>query len=195
MGRPLWLLRTMRDAQASGVLFRPRLAVGASMGVVPTLYDLERLPELSDFDRLNDGETKFGVAATDVVSGERVVFDTARGARIGPDHLAASCALLPVFSPAEIEGRLLGDGGLAANAPLDLALEDPEAGDLLRFVIELFALEGRRPRTLAASVARGGPGLRRPDPPDPEKARAQASPARARPAPRRAIGVGAVRRP
>jgi NTE family protein len=139
-------------------LFRPRLAVGATMGVVPALYDLEplreRLPELLDFDRLNGGETRLGVAATDVVSGERVVFDTARGARIGPEHLAASCALLPVFAPVEIEGRLLGDGGLAANTPLDVVLDDPEAGDLLCFVVELFALQGRRPRTLAASAAR-----------------------------------------
>jgi NTE family protein len=139
-------------------LFQPRLAVGASMGVVPGLYDLEplreRLPGLLDFDRLNNGETRLGVAATDVVTGERVVFDTARGARIGPEHLAASCALLPVFAPVEIEGRLLGDGGHAANTPLDLVLDDPEAGDLLCFVVELFALQGRRPRTLAASAAR-----------------------------------------
>jgi NTE family protein len=139
-------------------LFRPRLAVGEGMGVAPSLYDLgamrERLPELLDFDRLNGGEPRLSVAATDVVSGERVVFDTARGARIGPEQLAASCALLPLFAPVEIEGRLLGDGGLAANAPLDLVLDEPGGGDLLCFVVELFALRGRRPQTLAASMAR-----------------------------------------
>jgi NTE family protein len=95
------------------------------------------------------------VAATDVVGGERVVFDTARGdARIGPEHIAASCALLPIFAPVEIEGRSLGDGGLAANAPVDLVLDEPDAGDVLCFVVELFALRGRRPDTLAASLAR-----------------------------------------
>ncbi len=141
-------------------LFRPRLPGGGGMGVVPSLYDLEplrgRLPELLDFDLLNSGRTKVSVAATDVLSGERVVFDTARGdARIGPEHLAASCALLPVFAPLEIEGRLLGDGGFSANAPLDLVLDEPEpGGDLLCFVVELFTLRGRRPDTLAASVAR-----------------------------------------
>jgi NTE family protein len=139
-------------------LFRPRLAVAEGMGVAPSLYDLEpmreRLPELLDFDRLNGGEVRLSVAATDVVSGERVVFDTAHGARIGPEHLAASSALLPLFAPVEIEGRLLGDGGLAANVPLDLVLNDPGVGDLLCFVVELFALRGRRPETLAASVAR-----------------------------------------
>jgi NTE family protein len=140
-------------------LFRPRLAVGKGMGVAPALHDLqplrERLPELLNFDRLNDGETRLTVAATDVLSGERVVFDTARGgARIGPEHLAASCALLPIFAPVEIEGRLLGDGGLSANAPVDLVLDEPGGGDLLCFLVELFVLRGRRPDTLAASVSR-----------------------------------------
>jgi NTE family protein len=140
-------------------VFRPRLAVGERGGAVPSLYDLEplreRLPELLDFDLLNSGGTRLSVAATDVVGGERVVFDTARGdARIGPEHIAASCALLPIFAPVEIEGRLLGDGGLAANAPVDLVLDEPDAGDVLCFVVELFALRGRRPDTLAASLAR-----------------------------------------
>jgi NTE family protein len=129
------------------------------LGAAPALHDLEplreRLPEVIDFDRLNGGETRLSVAATDVVSGERVVFDTARGgARIGPEHLAASSALLPLFAPVEVEGRLLGDGGLAANTPVDLVLDEPDAGDLLCFVVELFALQGSPPRTLAASVSR-----------------------------------------
>jgi NTE family protein len=139
-------------------LFRPRLAVGERIGAVPSLYDLapmrDRLPELLDFDRLNNGEVRLSVAATDVVSGERVVFDTARGARIGPEHIAASSALLPLFAPVEIEGRLLGDGGLASNTPVDLVLDEPDDGDLLCFVVELFALRGSPPRTLAASMSR-----------------------------------------
>jgi NTE family protein len=139
-------------------LFRPRLAPGERIGVAPALYDLEplreRLPELIDFDRLNGGETRLSMTATDVVSGERVVFDTARGARIGPEHLAASSALLPLFAPVEVEGRMLGDGGLAANTPLDLVLDEPGVGDVLCFVVELFALQGSPPRTMAASVSR-----------------------------------------
>ena len=139
-------------------LFRPRLAGGGGVGSAPAFYDLspmrERLPELLDFDRLNNGETRLSVVATDVVSGERIVFDTARGdARIGPEHLAASCALLPLFAPVEIGGRLLGDGGHAANTPLDLVLDEPRAADLQCFVVELFAPEGSRPQTLAASAA------------------------------------------
>lgn len=139
-------------------LFRPRLAPVERMGAAPGLYDLEplrgRLPELIDFDRLNGGEARLSVTATDVVSGERVVFDTARGARIGPEHLAAASALRPLFAPVEVEGRMLGDGGLAANTPLDPVLDEPGVGDVLCFVVELFALRGSPPQTLAASASR-----------------------------------------
>ncbi len=109
-------------------IFRPRLAPTTRVGVgdVSALYDLAplraRLTELVDFDRLNDGGVRLSIAATDVVSGERVVFDTGEGVRIEPEHVMASCALLPLFAPIEIDGRLLGDGGLSSNAPLDLVL-------------------------------------------------------------------------
>ena len=99
---------------------------------------------------------RLSLCTTDVVSGERVVFDTGRGTRVGPEHILASCALLPLFAPLEIEGRLLGDGGLASNAPLDLVLDDPAFDGSLCFVIDLFAPEGSRPHTLGASLSRAG---------------------------------------
>ncbi len=36
----------------------------------------------------------------------------------------------------EIEGWLLGDAGLAANTLVSLVLDEPNAGDLLCFVVE-----------------------------------------------------------
>jgi NTE family protein len=141
-------------------LFTPRLSAEALMGAAPALYDLSplrrRLRELVDFDRLNAGAPRLSLVATDVESGERVVFDTGRGMRIGPEHVLASCALLPLFAPVEIEGRLLGDGGLAANAPLDLILDAPDDRAVLCVVVELFAAAGRSPRSLSASLARAG---------------------------------------
>lgn len=141
-------------------LFRPRLSHGPRLGAndVSALYDLAplraQLAELVDFDRLNRGGVRLSLVATDVVSGERVVFDTARGVTVGPEHVVASCALLPMFAPVEIEGRLLADGGLASNAPLDLVLDDPAFAGALCFVIDLFAPEGSRPHTLGASLSR-----------------------------------------
>jgi NTE family protein len=101
--------------------FRPRLP--NPVGPFKSFYDLmpmkERIAELVDFDRLNGGNISIAVAATDIESGEPVIFDTARGDRIGIDHLLASCGFLPEFAPVEINGRLLGDGGLSANAPIE----------------------------------------------------------------------------
>ncbi len=143
-------------------LFTPRLATLARAGAndVPALYDLApmraQLDALVDFDRLNQGAVRVSLAATDVVGGERVVFDTAHGTMLTADHILASCALLPLFAPVEVEGRLLGDGGLSSNTPLDLVLSDPAARDLRCFVVDLFAPEGRRPHSLAASASRAG---------------------------------------
>lgn len=141
-------------------LYRPRLPMDPEAGTAPAIFDLgplrARLPELVDFDRINAGEHRLTLVSTEVVSGDRVVFDTARGTRIGPEHVVASCALLPLFAPVEIDGRLLGDGGLASNLPLDLVLDEPGADELVCFAIELFAREGSRPRSFAASIARAG---------------------------------------
>jgi NTE family protein len=143
-------------------IFRPRLSPGPRLGAgdVSALYDLAplraQLLELIDFDRLNQGSVRLSLCTTDVVTGERVVFDTGRGMQVGPEHVVASCALLPLFAPVEIEGRLLGDGGLASNAPLDLVLDDPASDGSLCFVIDLFAPEGSRPHTLGASLSRAG---------------------------------------
>ncbi len=143
-------------------LFRPRLAPAPRAGVqdVPALYDLEplreRLAALIDFDRLNRGPMRVTIAATEVVTGHRLAFDTGKGCVLTPDHILASCALLPLFAPIEIEGRLLGDGGLSSNAPLDLVLTDPAARDMQCYVVDLFAAEGSRPSTLASGASRAG---------------------------------------
>ena len=143
-------------------LFRPRLAPSLQRGAqdVPALFDVgpmaERLAELVDFDLLNRGPVRLAISCTDVLTGDRVVFDTGHGDRIGPQHLLASCALLPLFAPIELDGRLLADGCLAANAPLDLVLDERGSRDVLCFVVELFARQGSRPHTLAASASRAG---------------------------------------
>ena len=143
-------------------LFRPRLFPGPRAGApdVEALFDLAplqaQLTSLVDFDRLNRGEMRVTVVATDVIAGDRVVFDTARGAVLRPEHVVASCALLPFFAPVEVEGRLLGDGALSSNAPVDLVLDDPDSAGATCFVVDLFAPEGSRPRTLAASASRAG---------------------------------------
>ena len=107
-----------------------------------------------DFDLLNSGEARVSVATTDIESGEPVIFDTAAGDRIELDHLLASCGFLPEFAPLEIAGRLLGDGGLSMNAPVEVVLEEPGSPPPYVLVVDLFARDGSRPTSLEAALAR-----------------------------------------
>jgi len=153
-----WLSVVQTRLLGQAGVFRPRLGAllprgGASLyDHAPLRANLERFV---DFGRLNDGAPRLSVVATDVETGEAVVFDTHKGDRIGADHLLASCGFLPDFPPLEIGGRLLGDGGFAANAPVEAVLPD-EGGedDLLCFVIDLFSPEGERPTSLEEAATR-----------------------------------------
>jgi NTE family protein len=93
------------------------------------------------------------IAATDIETGDPVIFDSSKQ-RIGIDHILASCGFIPEFAPVEISGRLLGDGGLSLNAPFDPIMETETENDLLLYVIDLYARDGTRPQSLEAAVER-----------------------------------------
>lgn len=138
-------------------LFAPRGGPGLFIGQALALYGLaplaRKLERRVDFERLNSGEMRVSVIATDLDTGEAVVFDTQAGDVIGPEHLLASCGFLPDFDPTEIDGRLLGDGALVANAPVELVLAN-QAGDedLICFVIDPFARDIGRPTSMERSA-------------------------------------------
>lgn len=71
---------------------------------------------LRHFDQL---PTPFRAVATDMETGEAVVLD--RGDLAAA--LRASMSVPGVFSPLELDGRILGDGGLVNNLPVDVARE------------------------------------------------------------------------
>jgi NTE family protein len=136
--------------------FHPRIPPTTPSGF-RSLYDLapmrERLAGLVDFDRLNGGEPRISVAATDIESGEPVIFDSS-ATRIEMDHLLASCGFLPEFAPVVVAGRLLGDGGLSLNAPFDPILASAIDRELMLFVIDLYGRDGARPDSLEAAAER-----------------------------------------
>ncbi len=72
--------------------------------------------DVQDFDKL---PTPFRGLATDLVSGDPVVLRSGDLATV----LRASMSAPGVFAPVEIDGRLLVDGGLVDNLPVDLARE------------------------------------------------------------------------
>ncbi|MDB5519514.1 MAG: hypothetical protein JWQ17_6272 [Tardiphaga sp.] len=136
--------------------FHPRIPAMDTLSF-RSLYDLtpmrERLNALIDFGRLNSGEIRISVAATDVETGDPVIFDSARHV-IAMDHLLASCGFLPEFAPVEIAGRMLVDGGFSVNAPFDAILAEDTPRGLRLFVIDLYARDGYRPRTLEGAAER-----------------------------------------
>lgn len=69
---------------------------------------------VSDFDAL---PIPFRAIATDLATGEAVVMDRGSLATV----LRASMAVPVVYSPVQIDGRLLVDGGVANNLPIDVA--------------------------------------------------------------------------
>jgi NTE family protein len=82
---------------------------------------IERLVPAKRFEHLKIPLT---VTATDLESGELVLFDGARGTAHGAqlhDALYASCALPLYFPPLELDGRRFADGGLRAVLPLEPA--------------------------------------------------------------------------
>jgi NTE family protein len=114
---------------------------------------VDYLRRVVDFGRLNSGELRITVAATYIETGDIVLFDSQRD-RIGLDHLLVSCGFLPKFAPVEIDGRLLGDGGLAANTPVEPVLDESERSDATIFVVDLFARDGPRPTGLESALER-----------------------------------------
>lgn len=78
---------------------------------------------------LEAGRIPIFATATDIVSGERVTF----GSGPATDALYASAALAGILPPAEIDGRILVDGGYCDLAPVDVVRD---AGADLVIVID-----------------------------------------------------------
>jgi NTE family protein len=73
-----------------------------------------RVADVQDFDRL---PTQFRALATDLETGEPVVLGSGDLVTV----LRASMSAPGVLTPVELDGRLLVDGGLVDNLPVDLA--------------------------------------------------------------------------
>ncbi|MET1753920.1 patatin-like phospholipase family protein [Novosphingobium sp. RD2P27] len=122
-----------------------------------SLYDsspLEgRLRRLVDFDLLNHGTTRFSATAVDIETGAEIVYDN-RSHRFTAHHLRAIGALMPVFSPVELEGRLVGDAGLSTNLPLDVVMGARADRSVLCIAFDLLPLRSGRPESLGAVASR-----------------------------------------
>jgi NTE family protein len=153
-GRPRrtrnWVNSLTTGLRGSPRLFVPRV-VGQGRGNTRSLYDnsvaADTISSFVDFDRLNSGDIRLCVAATDVDAGEAVFFDTAKGDRIEVEHLLASSSLVPAFEPVRVGKRLLADGGLSCNVPLEAEFGHARAGppEPLCFALDLYTAGGGQP--------------------------------------------------
>jgi NTE family protein len=122
----------------------------------PHLFNRNAMPALLermiDFERLNSGERPLTLNATDIETGEEMLFDSRRD-RLSPLHFLATTAFLPDFETIRIDGRLLCDGGFSLNAPLD-PLFDEHLGPSTAILVELYDPVGTAPLTLGAALRR-----------------------------------------
>jgi NTE family protein len=120
----------------------------AELGVYDASCLRETLNALVDFDLLNAGAIRYSIGAVNVRTGNFQYFDTAYH-RIGPEHVMASAALPPGFSPIEIEGEYYWDGGIVSNSPLQYVLGlEGDSDDYCVFQLDLFSARGELPKTL-----------------------------------------------
>ncbi len=87
---------------------------------IQTLIDI-----LTKNKKFEDLTVKFRAVATDLFSGEEIVFETGP---IGP-AIRASISIPGVFNPVELNGRVLVDGAVVAGVPVKVALQ--MQGDLV----------------------------------------------------------------
>jgi NTE family protein len=97
----------------NGLRLPSGLIAGQYLGLLHRRHTLP-VAAVEDFSRL---PTPFGAVATDIETGERVVLD--HGDLV--EAMRASMAIPVVFSPVERDGRILVDGGLVDNLPIELA--------------------------------------------------------------------------
>ncbi|MBC7682725.1 MAG: DUF3734 domain-containing protein [Ferruginibacter sp.] len=154
--------------------FQPRLPAAqyqppgtlAALGIYDTEPLRATLLKLVDFDRINsnvngnypDSNVRLSVGAVNVTTGNFAYFDSADRLHtkpLGPQHIMASGALPPGFSPVEVEGEFYWDGGLVSNTPLQYVIDQPAAEDMLVFQVDLFSAQGHMPRNLSEVAERG----------------------------------------
>jgi NTE family protein len=95
--------------------------------------------------QIEEAPTRLAMIATDVVNGRAVALTTGDVA----SAVMASCAFPGVYPPIRREGRLLMDGGVVADVPLDLTVE---LGAASAVVISVPPLAAGLPRMRAVDL-------------------------------------------
>lgn len=122
-----------------------------------SFYDVQplkaTLQELADFDLINRQSVRLSLGAVNVRTGNSIYFDN-HTMKLKPDHTLAAGALPPGFPPAEIDGEVYMDGGIATNSPLWYALDQDPRMSALIFQVDVFSAGGEVPKNLEQAQER-----------------------------------------
>ncbi len=94
-----------------------KLPTGFLQGQKIDLIFKELALPVSDIRNFNELSIPFRAVATDITTGEAVVLSSGDLAK----SMRASMSVPSIFAPVEIDGRLLVDGGVSNNLPVDVA--------------------------------------------------------------------------
>lgn len=113
----IWVKLRRTDIFPTDISRLLRAASGKANGLADP-RPLRRLMEKHlTYPRLEDAPGRVAVVATDVLTGEEVVYETGPAVRA----VMASAALPAAFPPVRIGHRLLMDGGVVNNTPISVA--------------------------------------------------------------------------
>lgn len=76
------------------------------------------LSQVLSFDNIEDTQVPLHIVATDFMHGQEIILSSGNV----QTALLASAAIPAVFPPIRIDGRLMIDGGVASNTPIDAAI-------------------------------------------------------------------------
>jgi NTE family protein len=99
----------LRDGE---LLFQKGAISGVQLETV-----LRQLSKVKGYQRFDDLPVPFRAVATDLITGKPVVFSEGELANV----MRASMSVPGAIAPAETDGRILVDGGLTNNLPVDVA--------------------------------------------------------------------------
>jgi NTE family protein len=146
LGALLWGAPNFFKPRIPPPIFTPASSPGA-LAFYDTTPLIALLESLVDFDLINAKETRFGVGATNVKTGNFIYFDNMTHT-IRPAHVMASGSLPPGFPATEVDGEYFWDGGIVSNTPLQWMLDGRPRVDTLAFQVDLWSARGELPRDM-----------------------------------------------
>lgn len=107
------------------ILFPTLLRFNASFGLYKDVAIVRLLENFFGELRIEDAPIPLYILATDLITGKQVVLSRGKVS----DAIRASISMPLIFSPKEVNGRLLVDGGASDPLPIGVAIK--EGGDII----------------------------------------------------------------